>query len=58
MKVWGNWDDLVEKCRKQDEELKRRGGERSWYDIISENLGFYTAKRRDVISESPDGNSS
>jgi hypothetical protein len=47
MKVFGNWDDLVEKCRKQDEMLKRtyaaigsKGHRKlkSWYDIISESM--------------------
>jgi hypothetical protein len=45
MKVPGNWNDLVEKCRAQDEELRRRlvagPDSESWYDVISANLGFY-----------------
>ena len=57
MKVFGNWDDLVEKCRAQDEELKRRlvagPDSESWYDVISANLGFYgrLAKGRKPPSE-------
>jgi len=37
MKVLRSWDDLVAKCRAQDEELKCRFHEgKSHYDIITE----------------------
>ena len=60
MKVWGNWDDLVEKCKAQDEQLKKclTSGEPcapSWYDIISENLGFYDRLAKKNETKPPRG---
>ena len=45
MKLPGNWVDLVEKCRKQDEYLRRQyHSGQSWYDIISENMDGYAGE--------------
>ena len=58
MKVFGNWDDLVEKCEAQDEELKRRRTPdgRSWFNAITDNLGFYgRLERRKKIESVREG---
>jgi hypothetical protein len=55
MIVPGNYEDLIEKCAKQDEELKLRYHlGMSWYDIITDNINGYYNRRAEITKRRGD----